>query len=87
LLLDLMLEFFADDGHWTRGRYDDGKRRPLPGRRSSASEPQALPAEGTGDCAPAGCDAQARPSARAHEVRRYYATFRYQAQSLKKDAL
>jgi hypothetical protein len=24
-LLDLMLEFFADDGHWTRGRYDDGK--------------------------------------------------------------
>jgi len=24
-LLDLMLEFFADDGHWTRGTYDDGK--------------------------------------------------------------
>src|ERR1700730_7104699 len=23
-LLDLMLEFFTDDGHWTRGRYDDG---------------------------------------------------------------
>src|SRR3954465_5666120 len=23
-LLNLMLEFFADDGHWTRGRYDDG---------------------------------------------------------------
>jgi hypothetical protein len=23
-LLDLMLEHFADDGHWTRGRYDDG---------------------------------------------------------------
>jgi len=23
-LLDLMLEFFADDGHWTRGRYDHG---------------------------------------------------------------
>ena len=23
-LLDLMLEFFADDNHWTRGRYDDG---------------------------------------------------------------
>jgi hypothetical protein len=23
-LLDLMFEFFADDGHWTRGRYDDG---------------------------------------------------------------
>ena len=23
-LLDLILEFFADDGHWTRGRYDDG---------------------------------------------------------------
>ena len=24
-LLDLMLEFFADDGYWTRGSYDDGK--------------------------------------------------------------
>jgi hypothetical protein len=24
-LLDLMLEFFADDVHWTRGSYDDGK--------------------------------------------------------------
>ena len=23
-LLDLMLEHFADDAHWTRGRYDDG---------------------------------------------------------------
>jgi hypothetical protein len=23
-LLDVMLEHFADDGHWTRGRYDDG---------------------------------------------------------------
>src|SRR5215471_16417320 len=23
-LLDLMLEFFADDAHWTRGCYDDG---------------------------------------------------------------
>ena len=23
-LLDLMLEFFADDVHWTRGCYDDG---------------------------------------------------------------
>jgi hypothetical protein len=23
-LLDLMLEFFANDGHWTRGCYDDG---------------------------------------------------------------
>lgn len=23
-LLDLMLEFFADDGNWTRGCYDDG---------------------------------------------------------------
>ena len=23
-LLDLMLEHFADDGHWTCGRYDDG---------------------------------------------------------------
>ena len=23
-LLDLMLEFFADDGHWTRGSYGDG---------------------------------------------------------------
>ena len=24
-LLDLLLEFFADEGHWTRGSYDDGK--------------------------------------------------------------
>jgi hypothetical protein len=23
-LLDLMLDYFADDAHWTRGRYDDG---------------------------------------------------------------
>jgi hypothetical protein len=23
-LLDLMLEFFTDDTHWTRGRHDDG---------------------------------------------------------------
>ena len=23
-LLDLMLEHFAVDGHWTRGHYDDG---------------------------------------------------------------
>jgi hypothetical protein len=22
-LLDLMLDFFAHDGHWTRGSYDD----------------------------------------------------------------
>src|SRR6202035_4830364 len=26
-LLDLMLEFFAHDGHWTRGSYDDGNGR------------------------------------------------------------
>lgn len=24
-LLDLMLDFFADDGHWTRGSYDNGE--------------------------------------------------------------
>ena len=24
-LLDLMLEFFTDDAHWARGRYDDGR--------------------------------------------------------------
>jgi len=24
-LLDLMLEFFADDRRWTRGSYDDGR--------------------------------------------------------------
>jgi hypothetical protein len=23
-LLDLLLELFADDSHWTRGSYDDG---------------------------------------------------------------
>src|ERR1700747_2457684 len=27
-LLDLMLEHFVDDGHWTRGRYDDGNGGP-----------------------------------------------------------
>jgi hypothetical protein len=43
-LLDLMLEHFADDGHWTRGCYDDGNGGHLPGRRASASEPQASPA-------------------------------------------
>ena len=26
-LLDLILEFFAHDGHWTRGSYDDGNGR------------------------------------------------------------
>src|SRR5271168_4668847 len=26
-LLDLMFEFFADDGRWTRGCYDDGNGR------------------------------------------------------------
>ena len=26
-VLDLMLEFFADDNHWTRGRYHDGDGR------------------------------------------------------------
>ena len=26
-LLDLMIEFFAHDGHWTRGSYDDGNGR------------------------------------------------------------
>jgi hypothetical protein len=26
-LLDLMIEFFAQDGHWTRGSYDDGNGR------------------------------------------------------------
>jgi hypothetical protein len=29
-LLDLMLEHFADDGHWMRGRYDDQSPRRLP---------------------------------------------------------
>jgi hypothetical protein len=29
-LLDLMIEHFADDSHWTRGRYDDGNGGPCP---------------------------------------------------------
>ena len=28
-LLDLMLEFFADDLNWTRGSYDDGQVRAM----------------------------------------------------------
>jgi hypothetical protein len=63
-LLDLMLEYFSDDGHWARGRYDDGNGGHCLVGAVLHSEPQASPAEGTGDCAPAGCDAQARPCAR-----------------------
>jgi hypothetical protein len=33
-LLDLMLEHFSDDGHWTRGRYGDGNDSQCLGRRS-----------------------------------------------------
>ena len=40
-LLDLMLEFFADDGRWTRGCYDDGKGGHCLVGALFASEPQA----------------------------------------------
>ena len=45
-LLDLMLEFFADDAHWTRGRYHDGQgRRCLIGAVLHLSRKHHLPAE------------------------------------------
>jgi len=44
-LLDLMLEFFADNGHWTRGRYDDGNGgRCLVGALLHLSREHRLPA-------------------------------------------
>ena len=44
-LLDLMLEFFADDGHWTRGSYDDGNgRHCLVGALLHLSRKHRLPA-------------------------------------------
>ena len=44
-LLDLMLEFFTDDGHWTRGRYDDGNGgRCLVGALLHLSRAHHLPA-------------------------------------------
>jgi len=44
-LLDLMLEFFADDGHWTRGCYDDGNGgRCLVGALLHLSREHRLPA-------------------------------------------
>jgi len=36
-LLDLMLEFFADDRHWTRGSSDDGHGGHCLSRRSAPS--------------------------------------------------
>ena len=43
-LLDLMLEHFADDGHWTRGRYDDGNGgRCLVGALLQLSRKHGLP--------------------------------------------
>src|SRR5258708_39655127 len=60
LLLDLMLEFFADDGRWTRGCYDDGnggrclvgallhigRQHRLPSAPAIALLPDALPRPG-----------------------------------------
>jgi hypothetical protein len=44
-LLDRMLEFFADDGHWTRGYYDDGDgRHCLVGALLHLSRKHRLPA-------------------------------------------
>ena len=59
-LLDLMLEHFVDDGHWTRGCYDDGNGGHCLVGALFASQPQAPPAEGTGDRAPTGCHAPTR---------------------------
>src|ERR1700757_4361797 len=43
-LLDLMLQHFADDGHWTRGRYDDGNGgHCLVGARLHLSRQHRLP--------------------------------------------
>jgi hypothetical protein len=44
-VLDLMLEFFADDGHWIRGCYDNGKAgRCLVGALLHLSRKHRLPA-------------------------------------------
>jgi hypothetical protein len=44
-LLDLMLEYFAEDGHWTRGCYDDGNGgRCLVGALLHLSRAHRLPA-------------------------------------------
>ena len=44
-LLDLMLEFFADDGHWTRGSYNAGNGGPcLVGALLHLSRMHRLPA-------------------------------------------
>ena len=45
-LLDLMLKFFADDAHWTRGCYDDGHGgRCLVGALLHLSREHRLPAK------------------------------------------
>ena len=63
-LLDLMLQHFADDGNWTRGRYDDGNGgQCLVGALLHLSRKHRLP-RAPADRAAAGCDAPARPSAR-----------------------
>ena len=62
-LLDLMLEHFADDCHWTRGCYDDGNGGLCLVGALLHLQPQASSAAGTGDRTPAGCDAPARPCA------------------------
>src|SRR5215468_773503 len=59
-LLDLMLEHFTDDGHWTCGRYDDGtgghclvgallhlsRKHRLPRSPAIALPPDAMPRSG-----------------------------------------
>ena len=59
-LLDLMLEHFAEDSHWTRGRYDDGngghclvgallhlsRKHRLPRARAIALLQDAMPSPG-----------------------------------------
>ena len=38
-VLDLMLEFFADDDHWLRGLYHDGRGRAALSAQSVISQP------------------------------------------------
>ena len=63
-LLDLMLEFFADDGHWTRGCYDDGNGgHCLVGALLRLGRNHLLPTAAA-IALSAGCHALARSSAR-----------------------
>jgi hypothetical protein len=58
-LLDLMLEHFADDGHWTRGRYDDGNCHGLAFRLCTST---ILVAAASPNCAPSSSKPAASPT-------------------------